>query len=806
MASQSEVLRFADLVTSLQKRVEALESSRQTPQLNHSSLEDGGLPVFDEGGQLRQYIGKQSDGTFAVTYANGTKPPKPSEPTVSARQLAIVVGWDGTFADGAARPGDFARIDIHMSTDPDFEPTGATVYGSLNGEGAVVIPADNQEHFIKVVAVTLADVASDPTTALAIEALPASQISSEYVYAGTVTADQITTGTLRADVTLSSALIAGDAQRNVTLGSDGLVSRSGEVVSVNIPTDPEQVATFRGQIEAGGLTVVGPAAFRSDSSEISTGGAITLQSNITPPQAAPNIFVHHPDTWSYALRYGYGLTELDGVFYTVRNADNFDIIAAGQDGTEIKLVDGSERRRPYGGLINLSGFWYTVMLGDNTGASGKREWYLAMFHPDGAEVGRTYLGTITSWSYELGTDGTNLLLAWRDPATNRFTIQTRDPGSLAATDSITTVTNAGFKGDVVGVLAGNFDFGARYYAILTSTGENVWVFNTSGGYVPELIWPAASPGRSGGLHWDGTRFWSTDDAYSELRSIYQYSTYTWVGSQAYGDYATRIHTAATTWYHSVEGYETPIGPKANFTMKKRAFVEIAAGAPIPNQGEESDPDSVRIYAVPNPEQDPLKTLVHQADPPVGSRFRVYGDDILTDGPAPPWQNTFPSAKAGVIRNSTDTMIISGDGSITGSFPGILMDGISLPGNFYPPDNTWTDWGETVTIPKPTTGWVKIRLSALGFAYYSGSTTQFAGIRVALSIDGGQTWHTGEGIYDNVGASTPRGSMSCVERVVALPTADILFRTQIHAGVGGADGVEFRRGDMDWLVVPTTPQI
>lgn len=213
MAS-SDVQRFVRLIGELEARVKRLEAGARTSQLSHSSLEDAGLPAYDAQGTLRQVIGRQSDGTFAVTYANGDKPPRPTAPVVSARQLAVVVGWDGQFEGSAARPGDFARVDVHMAADPDFVPDGSTLYGSLIGEGAVVIPADVDTHYIKMVAVTLSDVPSEATAAVEVTALPADQLA-----AGSVTADQ-----LAAEIVLvNKKIIAGAPDgRRLEMSETGL--------------------------------------------------------------------------------------------------------------------------------------------------------------------------------------------------------------------------------------------------------------------------------------------------------------------------------------------------------------------------------------------------------------------------------------------------------------------------------------------------------------------------------------------------------------------------------------------------------
>lgn len=192
---------FADEWGRVQKQLAAMTSGQRASQLGYSSLNPGEyVAAYDALGQARMRIGHQSDGTVATVYANGPPPPKPSDPIVSARQLAVYVQWDGTFTGGYARPGDVLRCDVHMSTTSGFTPDGTTIVGSIPFEGGILVGADNTTHYIRLVAVTTSDVASAATPELPVLPLPASQIA-----AGAVGASQ-----LAADVALISRLISGD--------------------------------------------------------------------------------------------------------------------------------------------------------------------------------------------------------------------------------------------------------------------------------------------------------------------------------------------------------------------------------------------------------------------------------------------------------------------------------------------------------------------------------------------------------------------------------------------------------------------
>src|SRR5690606_39732886 len=78
--------KLARRLAELEGRLKRLEAGRSAAQLSHSSIEDGAIRANDGQGNLRQQIGRQSDGTFAVTYANGDKPPMRSEEHTSELQ------------------------------------------------------------------------------------------------------------------------------------------------------------------------------------------------------------------------------------------------------------------------------------------------------------------------------------------------------------------------------------------------------------------------------------------------------------------------------------------------------------------------------------------------------------------------------------------------------------------------------------------------------------------------------------------------------------------------------------------------
>lgn len=795
----STARQFAQRFADYERRLARLERGARVSRLAHASLEDTSIPAYDDTGTVRQIIGRQSDGTFAVAYVNGPPPPRPSAPTVSARQLAIVVGWDGEFEDGAPRPGDFARVDVHMDTDPEFEPTGATVYGSLVGEGALAIPADTETHYVRLVAVTLSDVASTPTDPVEVEALPASEISSEFVYAGEVSADQITAGTLRADVNLASTIRTGETGARVELSNEGLVSydTDGEV-SVVMPTDPESDASFAGSIVAGGLTVTGSAAFRSTGNEISKGGNLLLQSATTAPQNAPSAVVGWEfETMANGTAYR-GLVHHNGKLWAGRiNAP--EIVA--QDGETVTLQvawNGTPPLHPTGGITRVGSHWY--ILGREAGTG---DWYISKCNDSGEDVGRTYWGT-SQIPYEqypcIGTDGTNLLIAQFDPTADRFYIQTRDAGSLAWVAAFPTASNPGFSGPAVGVARGQFDIGVDLFVILSQHGNNYWTYRPGGSYDPDFVWPSPFMGSAGGFAWDGTRFWCVENvaAYSSNR-LAKHSTVKWVGP------SSRTYHAALTWRNSVEGYETDAGRVGSFSMRKRAWVTLTAPE-IPDGGNPEDPDSVAFYL--SQATTPSRTnLFLQTLPPVGARSVTLGDTITFTGTNPPASSNFPGSTPGTITNADRSLVVSGNGtiqatSVDAAFPGIRMAIKQLPDGFVLPaghSGEWVNWGSPLALANPGR-FVGILATGTASAVNDG-TAAYVGMRLGISLDGGATWTYGSGPRDQAGAgsATRRASVACQHLTLGATTGDVLVQAQVQAT---NDDPVLWFGAVTYLLVPT----
>jgi len=164
----------------LARRVVRLERrlSNSTPQLTHSTIEGGALPVRAEGGQLTAIIGQQYDGTYGAFTVAGPTPPTPDGPivesTVPGATVTIPGTWEplpppmpGMAATPQVAPMDFLLYEVHAAPTPDFS---ALLFSTLKGEVKnarggdcnVALPPDT-DYWFRVVARTQSGRASAPS-------------------------------------------------------------------------------------------------------------------------------------------------------------------------------------------------------------------------------------------------------------------------------------------------------------------------------------------------------------------------------------------------------------------------------------------------------------------------------------------------------------------------------------------------------------------------------------------------------------------------------------------------------------------
>ena len=120
----------------MQRRITSLERGQGAAVLGQSSIEDGGSLVINDGtGTPQLILGQQADGTYAQMAVNASPPAQPSDPIVTQAVHGLIVSWDGTMADGTPPTADFAGCQVHVSPQPGFVPSAATLQSTLIGPG-----------------------------------------------------------------------------------------------------------------------------------------------------------------------------------------------------------------------------------------------------------------------------------------------------------------------------------------------------------------------------------------------------------------------------------------------------------------------------------------------------------------------------------------------------------------------------------------------------------------------------------------------------------------------------------------------
>ncbi|WP_330306248.1 MULTISPECIES: hypothetical protein [unclassified Streptomyces] len=230
---------MADTLAVLAGRIANLErlvrDLSRTSRLANSSIENGSIAVYDDGGVLRGSIGLQQDGTVALAAVNGPTPPVPTAPTIASVLGGVAVTWDGLFADGSQAPADFAYVEVHFSTSVDFPDSGSLFAAFYSTHAATMTVPASVPVWVRLVCVSTSGAASVPS-AVAGPAGPQPVVAQSVLDGivdelaladGAVTAAKIETGAVGSVALADSAVLEGKLAKNaVSVGklADGAVS------------------------------------------------------------------------------------------------------------------------------------------------------------------------------------------------------------------------------------------------------------------------------------------------------------------------------------------------------------------------------------------------------------------------------------------------------------------------------------------------------------------------------------------------------------------------------------------------------
>lgn len=131
-----QVAALQDQIRSLASQVKQLQANqRSSANLANSSIANGAITFTDANNNPQVVVGIQADGTFTMGSLNSPgAPAQPDPPNVAAGLLCVVIGWDGLLQN-ALPLTDFTWVEVHLSTQPNFTPSAATLQGVLHTAG-----------------------------------------------------------------------------------------------------------------------------------------------------------------------------------------------------------------------------------------------------------------------------------------------------------------------------------------------------------------------------------------------------------------------------------------------------------------------------------------------------------------------------------------------------------------------------------------------------------------------------------------------------------------------------------------------
>lgn len=296
-ALRRQVAQLAAELARTQAEVRTLRRGSRRPQLGHSSIDSGSLDVVDsETGQVRLRLGYQPDGTVGVVPEGGDPHPAPAVPVVEPIPSGLSVSWDGSLDGLDTLPADFDHVNVYVSPEPGFTPSGATFVGTITRSGGAlpVAPLEvGETYYVRLVpvgtggvqgapspqasgvpapvggvpgpgSITETEIADDAisTPKLQAEAVTALKIAAQAIEAGHIQAAAITASKLEADLVLGTRIIAGDpAGARVELDENGLRGYDADDALVFAITDGNAVfsGNITGSVISGSRILMGAA-------------------------------------------------------------------------------------------------------------------------------------------------------------------------------------------------------------------------------------------------------------------------------------------------------------------------------------------------------------------------------------------------------------------------------------------------------------------------------------------------------------------------------------------------------------------
>jgi microcystin-dependent protein len=625
-------------------------------------------------------------GTLPPPTTDGNPPAASPTPTVTGGVGVLFVHWD---PETNADPVTYA---VHISTTTGFTPDATTLAATTAGGSATLhtltdgTPLAYGTVYFVVVVARDDDGAAAPSTEAAGSPVQVTtgDVAADYIYGGTVLADQITAGTISSDLELAGTIKTAETGARVELSPDGVTvyDPSGNLTTV-LGADGQ--STFRGDVEANGLTVTGGASLQGTDNEVSQASSLELASGVSSPKTAPTVTVDYlsltasgisqptgqappqnpSSLWWDSTRWISGKCALDSLHW-VGNSNVRAITPTGADGGGILTGDGT----------NGSGTGSALRPAFNAAVRvGSTLWYYApssaspsQQRPYGAYWGTGGGTSMTLYTAAQGvpsTDGTTLYVAVLTSST-QVTIYAYNPATGAQTTR-QVITLTGSASSLNGLYAGPGDFGANRWvlSVTDSAGTfsaRVATQGAAGATVTENATERFPLPVAGPIGFDGNNFWGYTGT-----SIYRLEKWT--------TFATSSAFSWTWWAgytlrNAAGGYEVPISPLVSFNMKRRARLTVTTAA-VPADGIT---DSIGVYLATLTTTPTAAALYRQAV--ITTPTWTPTAQVAFSGPNPVTASTYPGGVSANLHSETGGFRVNGDG--TGAWPYLMPPGAVIP--------------------------------------------------------------------------------------------------------------------------------
>jgi hypothetical protein len=546
-------------------------------------------------------------------------PETPAAPTLIGGIGTLLVRWE------AVEHPNPVMYEVHASDAPGATLGAATLIAEVAGTQATVrrLPKPDEEsgseytllrygtvYYVSIVAKDTVDpaYASDPSPEGVGSPMQATgdDIAVESVTADHLTANSVDASKLAADLVISSNFKTAETGQRVEFDPAGIrLHGPDNDVRIDLPTAPGADPTFRGSVQADGLTVREGATFYSPWNEFARDSVINLAEQVAGPVAGPiatpvwdGVTLERTKFAGQLGEFWLDASQIVGVGRDVRGgASRVLIMQKRSGGTRIWFyeMNGALSNLFVGGVLQP---FLDVLDFEVTGA----------FYPSGG--GLTWFG---KWAqngdwyfkrpdgsfsyYPANNPGSNIAMSWNGSeiaVAEKNTSATYRFRTVDATTAPATVVS-GFIGSgtsvrnsrITFVYKGNADFGGQKYVVAHE--DAAYRVYSAGSTQPEFNWDPPTAVRKGAF-WDAAtgRFYTIGGD----GVMYTHEPLTWTDPVL-----DTWHVGQSFYDANPTGgtHETALGALTTFTMKKRAKVLFTLADVPTGSGGPDDPTHWRLY-------------------------------------------------------------------------------------------------------------------------------------------------------------------------------------------------------------------